>query len=844
MDCRYYCSNPNQMTMSNSEDALLKLFKVHRVVFWYDEGEQLIDDFNELSLQGVEKIIQRENPFKLKHRVLMEEPKQKFLLYIPDNEPAYKDNWLLDVQLAHVVFRTDKASMYLQELGLDYGFKDFIEKHLPFFESKERRETFKTNLQQTPDHKSMRYNMLNVTFKSQFPTLENFIQIYAGAFLNGNERPTKELERYGLLDFFWKEVERRYKYTSDAPDIYDFLCKVFDSVFAIGGKSNISPQGKVLLSMWSDTLSQKGNYEAISKRIGETLGVQEKLQSSNYQNVLGDDLFELNDQKVIADLGGLIIKDDISRQQLEKAVKARENKYWYYKYREYYLCLLHAKAMIDLVDKYKEASLREFFQGIKLYEEELYQVDLHYRKAIFFFRKTNQSSVLSELMKRLQKVYSNDWLLPIGDAWQNVIDLQEKWPITDRISQRLFYRNHIEPIASEKSRLFVVISDALRFEIGQELHSMLVQENRFESKLSSMVSSIPSYTQLGMASLLPHENIEIGPGNDSVSVDGISTVGTKQREKVLQGKFGNRATTIKSDEFVAMSSSEGRAYVKNYDLVYIYHNTIDKVGDDKATEEKLFDAVEQSFDELFEILKKIANVNGNNILLTADHGFTYQYDVLDESDFTAVKISGEKWKENRRFILGQNLGESKSLQKFSNEALGIHNQMEVAFPKSINRLRVKGAGSRFVHGGTALQEVVIPLLQISKKRKDTVSKVQVDIIKSTDKITTNILAVSFMQKEPVSEGIIPRKIRAFLQATDGATLSDIFEFNFDLDADNIRQREIKHRFQLSAEASAKYKNQSVKLVLQDAIEGTNRWDPYTDFSYTLNIAFTNDFDDW
>jgi hypothetical protein len=91
---------------------------------------------------------------------------------------------------------------------------------------------------------------------------------------------------------------------------------------------------------------------------------------------------------------------------------------------------------------------------------------------------------------------------------------------------------------------------------------------------------------------------------------------------------------------------------------------------------------------------------------------------------------------------------------------------------------------------------------------------------------------------------VARKLRAFLQAEDGKALSDVFDYNFDLDADNIRLREIKHRFQLSAEASTKYKNQSVKLVLLEAIEGTNRWDPYSEFSYTLNIAFTNDFDDW
>jgi hypothetical protein len=48
--------------------------------------------------------------------------------------------------------------------------------------------------------------------------------------------------------------------------------------------------------------------------------------------------------------------------------------------------------------------------------------------------------------------------------------------------------------------------------------------------------------------------------------------------------------------------------------------------------------------------------------------------------------------------------------------------VEVQIPKSINRLRLKGSGSRFVHGGASLQEVVIPVLKINKKRQSDVGR--------------------------------------------------------------------------------------------------------------------------
>ena len=172
------------------------------------------------------------------------------------------------------------------------------------------------------------------------------------------------------------------------------------------------------------------------------------------------------------------------------------------------------------------------------------------------------------------------------------------------------------------------------------------------------------------------------------------------------------------------------------------------------------------------------------------------------------------------------------------------NQTKIEVDQFICELRVKGAGSRFIHGGASMQEIVIPLLKVSKKRSDTTSQVDIDIIKSTDRITTNILAVSFIQQDLVSEQTLPRKIRAFIQAGDGTTLSDQFTYNFDIDEGSERQREVKHRFQLLGKASGKYKNQRVKLILEEPIEGTQKWREYKNYIYNLNISFTNDFDDF
>ena len=96
--------------------ALSRLFEKHRIVFWYDTKRELRTDYVAVNLPGIEKIELANNEFGIKHRILREQPEQKFLLYREGPAPADLENWLLDVQLAHGEFRTDQVALWLAEL--------------------------------------------------------------------------------------------------------------------------------------------------------------------------------------------------------------------------------------------------------------------------------------------------------------------------------------------------------------------------------------------------------------------------------------------------------------------------------------------------------------------------------------------------------------------------------------------------------------------------------------------------------------------------------------------------------------------------------------------------------
>jgi hypothetical protein len=101
------------------------------------------------------------------------------------------------------------------------------------------------------------------------------------------------------------------------------------------------------------------------------------------------------------------------------------------------------------------------------------------------------------------------------------------------------------------------------------------QINVIMAPLTPLLSVLPSYTQLGMAALLPQQTLEISADGRTVLVDGKSSVGTENRKKILDAALPGRATAIRADALLGMSRDESRALVRDHDVVYVYHNRID-----------------------------------------------------------------------------------------------------------------------------------------------------------------------------------------------------------------------------------------------------------------------------
>jgi uncharacterized protein (TIGR02687 family) len=381
----------------------------------------------------------------------------------------------------------------------------------------------------------------------------------------------------------------------------------------------------------------------------------------------------------------------------------------------------------------------------------------------------------------------------------------------------------------------------MRFECAKELSDRLIGKNRNQCQLEAVLGVIPSYTQLGIASLLPHKELSFADESDTVLVDGKSSAGVENRNKILNSST-TKAVFVKDEEFLEFSREAGREFVKSYSLIYIYHNTIDATGDKAATENGVFEAVERSFGEIEKILTQITNFNGTNAVITADHGFLYQNSEVEESELCQISKDGA-FKYNRRFVLGGGMQKSDCVHSWSFDALGIRGNGEALIPKSINKLRMQGAGNRFVHGGASLQEVVVPVLFYGKKRKDDVAMVDVAIVKTFDKISSNQITIALWQNEPISEKILPRTVLVGFYSDDEQLLSNEEKIIFDISEDDARNREQKIKFTFVKNID-KQSGRQIFLTLTEIESGTSIRKIYKKEPYSVFISFVNDFDEF
>ena len=827
--------------------SLRQLFEDKRIVFWYDADRDMRAEFDAVDLPGVTKLEIENNEFGLKYRILRQEPKGRFLLFKDGPEPEMADNWLLDLQLASAVFKADQAAIWLAELGLPLQFENVVRGHIEFFRAKVRVEALKRLMptSSSDTQTQMRIRMLAVCAGAE-GGLDTVIEALLGELAADKDDALRLIERSGLTDFLWKQVGQAYGYKPDEPDFEDFAIALFQSAYArvLGEDGALNAEALLVFRRWKNNRHWAEAFEILSARYQDLLKIPADLQKRDFRTLVGVDHFEEIDRQIIREIVRAMSAQSVSAPEVLNWVRERRQSHWYPTYADIYQAIGYATEFQQALAE-TNLGMTSPAEGVQRYVTSWYRLDQLYRKFIYHMQKSGQASLLADLYASVENRYTNSFVLALNDAWQDQIAGLGEWKIPGFASQANFYQEQAAEYRRKDQKVAVIISDALRFEVGEECLRRIRALDRFDAELKPMISSLPSYTQLGMAALLPHSALALAEdGSGDVISGGENTKGLAAREKLLAaGRKGDSAKALKSEDVMNMRTDDGKALFRDHHIVYVYHNRIDAIGDKLQTEDKLPEAAEDAIEDLTKLVRKLTSANFSNILITADHGFLYQHRALDESDFAIADPQGaEILFRNRRFVIGRGLAPTPGMKHFDAAGLGLSGGLDVLIPNSINRMRVKGAGSRFVHGGASLQEAVIPVIRVGKQRETDVGQVDVQIfVTGRSLISSGQTAVTLYQTQPVSEKMRPRELLAGIYATDGTLISDEYTLIFDFRSDNAREREMPRKFLLSREAD-RFNNQDVILKLRERVGKTSHYQDYATHRFQLRRGMTTDFD--
>lgn len=861
--------------------GLRRLFEIEvaRVVIWHDSSREFIEGLDDLALDGVELLrLDQVGTLEAKIRIEIGPAANRYLVYAPFDEPDPEQDWLLDIRLYGRTFRADTASILLDDLGLaNHSLRAHLIARQKFLRAKDRVERLKKWVTPQDREAELDLKMLAVVTRADQP--DPFAILTRLYIAMSNESATdlfqtgklwQDVCAFELEAPFWEIMSRSFGYAESERSLTDLLFRLLVTDFSLSVREalpqsyrhfllpdrTLGVNAAVFLGQWRNNVAAAAAYDVLSRRAAKELKLAEHIGALGVA-ALGDAMtFEDIEKAILRDLRDQVVEHPqaVKLMEIRDVIQRRRDGHWASPARRsdgvnafraaYDAIEAAAELMVLKADAGSAFNFATAAEAAETYQSRLYRFDQLYRQFHFSADAVELAGwdVLKALQEAVEKAYSG-WFIPhLASAWGARVEgegLLENWNLYGLDNQHQFYDRNVRPVLeqSPRSKVYVLISDAFRYEAAEELTRELNGRYRIKAALSAMLGVLPSYTALGMASLLPHKTLAYKDNLD-ILVDGKSTAGLEQRSKILADYDG---IAIRAEDLLAMNKDQGREFVKPWRVIYVYHDQVDAVGDKAATESKTFAAVRTAINELTSMVRFIINsLNGTTVLVTADHGFIYQDSQLEASDKSSLdeKPAGAL-RAKKRYLLGKSLGKhAKAWCGNTAVTATTDPAMEFWVPKGANRFHFTG-GARFVHGGAMPQEILVPVISVKElegraAEPTAIRKVDVSLLGSSRKIVNNVQRFEFIQNDAVSERVQPRTVLISLRDGDDL-ISNEFALTLASQSDKLDER--KQAISLTLKAGQYEKTKSYALVLIDA-ESKVEVDRIT---FTIDLAFSNDF---
>ena len=817
----------NDSSYQEAKNQLIKMFNkpsdFRRVIFWYDETQTFIDEIKNDSFDNAKVIIYENNPFSIKTLLEIEDTKSNYLIYFPCKRPSDVENWLLDTLLYSEEYYADVVALTMRNLGLETSkLREVIQRHLSFFESKQRiadlKKKYSVNDSISPT--DLELSMMASLVKSEYPKID-YILLEA-IFDVDTGKKYKELEKFNFKDEFWTMVSEQFFYSGEEKT--DTLIRSF-LMTSVAQNKNLNIENSPLWNKYvikdspesvlyfvNAILKKDKRYDELQEEYSNKLRIEEFIKTRGIDTLGFSDEFKTFDRHIIKTITAALVNGSLDFDFYLKVINDyRLTTEWYSEFENQYDFLRHTIELKKSADIALEQGLTPS-EYIFKYCDDYYQVDTHYRHAINSYSKiTEPDDNQMALVSDLDNTYENKFLSKLGGTFSKSLKtIEPHYSFGSVELSKYFFKNRMNRLAKKQ---FIIISDALRYEVGAELVKKLNRVDKFNglAKLEYQVTTLPSITMFGMASLLPNEAISYE--NKQVFVDGKPSSGTDNRDKILKAKSASYAA-IQYADIIKMNKEELRRYMDDKSLVYIYHDTIDNAGEHDTD---VFEACNTAIKEIIDLIRKLYNtLQISNYLITSDHGFIYRNKKIDASNkYNSFAGLGLDDYSQRYAVVNSGL-ELNDSNVFDMEYLGGCNQ-KVYTPYSYDLYRKAGGGIQYIHGGSSLQELVTPIITLSEMRSkasDNVAEpVKVRLKTATHKIMNKSFSLQFEQCEKVDGKKTPATLLVYFVDEEQKEISEKKILIANKTTDNPLERVIDMRFLLKNQTYDR--NKRYYLVMED-----------------------------
>lgn len=799
--------------------------------------------------------------FTTKYKLYTEWSNDKVILYFHQPSPLQMKSLqekfpLMDVLVANMEYHHQDYAAYMQQYRLPADMTTFVEK----------------NIQELQSDRMLR--LLQTYYADRSISVDVAVRAFLSSYL-GQTR-VLDWDNVILRILFQGRISERSKQTSfyvklkAAPMIKAALDERLERVFGCSVDMNTEVKVEKLVQVLKyNAIAQNlalvsaDNYKAI--RITDSLALQQMnsiLELALSQSKTAEALVE-----VFQELGKDIHDDDLIK--------------WYGTDANYYyipdqLCIPILRTLMEqsikeepkkVLDRLEELMIKHSNNGelsmvmdydilvarfyecalslgsltlnhpddyLEKYRSEYFLIDQLYRLSIEDYYKISPSISLYETVQKVKLGLDSHYAKlcnRINLEWMRCVKEAGGMTAVHALRQQNFYESQIKPI---QKKVVVIVSDALRYEVAQELIGVLAKRKHI-AHLNLGIAMLPSETKFCKPALLPHSELRLygeENGTQNMGVDNrILNSTAKRTEQVDSYRSGAICVDY---EVVGKYDQEKNREIFKHPLVYVMHNTIDDKSHG-ATAKEVADSCRDAINELEMLVHKIHETyNVTEVYITSDHGFLFNDQEFKEKD--KHKVAEDVLEKSSRYYLTKVADGVPGIIKFPLSEVSEMNAegIYVAVPEGTNRMAAPSGGYLFTHGGASLQELIIPVIVSRKERENTKPSVGVMVLDRNLSIQASRLRFKLLQTDAVSMDMKERTIEVALYYNE-QPVTPVKEFILDNTDVILDNRKVLVDLTLNQNVDAKV----LQLKVYDTDHPLN---PLIKENVMNNTLIGNDFD--